>query len=461
MPNPDLVARLDRLEAKLAQAPLGGMLSGKDIVDLVVEEAKASEYLKLFKARDWPELEKAGMAKKIHISPYSQFNVTPFSYDLSFGEQFLSIQKGKIERVAKGSPYVIDPGETIVTVTEEYIAIPMYYSATVWPRFSMVRQGLFQSMVKIDPTWYGKLAVAMTNVSPMPVSLFPGKSFATLLLYTLVTKSNHDLWEPTDDNMKEVEAYQELPRDYHDQLSVIREYIRAQELDRWLVLSGTRVRVYGVKRDELERIQGFSTNREWRTFCTDLANRWATATHKKTGRSVVWMEALGLEDLGSIATISKAGRLSAADLETVTCSDGDLLAMAERYGKPFDIVARIPAAVGSVAAGEIERVRGELMKRIDGMREEIGARVEATVMPRMVTLMFSVLGFISLITGVATLCIKLLTDNKLVPASTVTFMWSATIIVGGVTITGLLLVNWRTVRERFSRVDGREGGTGR
>lgn len=189
----DLEERLERL--KLCETCTGGMLSSKDIRELVVYEGKGTvnfqQVLKKFRERDWTDID-----RNIVISPYREENVTPFSYDLTVGKQVLSVRKYK-EGVI-GLPYDISPGETVAIITEEFIALPPCYAATIWPRFSFVLEGVFQSMVKIDPTWYGNLSVAVTNLSPRTFHLDSGLRFGTLVLYGLTKRSDTDLWRPSD-----------------------------------------------------------------------------------------------------------------------------------------------------------------------------------------------------------------------------------------------------------------------
>jgi len=176
--------KLDDLEKQIEELKKrgAGMLSSKDFRERVITEKKEKykeKYIEIknaFFERDWNKV-----GRSFIIEPYDELNLTPFSYDLSIGNEIFSVRKK--DRMRKRLPYHVEPGETIIVLTKEFIALPPCYSATVWPRFNLVREGIFQSMVKIDPTWYGKLGVAITNFSSRTIKLIEGKAFGTLILY--------------------------------------------------------------------------------------------------------------------------------------------------------------------------------------------------------------------------------------------------------------------------------------
>jgi deoxycytidine triphosphate deaminase len=195
-----LEARIAELEAaSTCQVPdcTGGVLSSADFERLVVHRGhpdyrghKFEEFLDSFRERSWDRVD-----GKIVIQPFDKLNLTPFSYDLSVGGEVLSVRES--ERKRYRLPFDLEPRETAIILTREFIALPPDYAATVWPRFSMVREGLFQSMVKIDPTWFGHLAVALCNLSPRTYTLKENTAFGTLILYGLASQTTMDLHDPS------------------------------------------------------------------------------------------------------------------------------------------------------------------------------------------------------------------------------------------------------------------------
>ncbi len=152
----------------------GGMLSSADFRERVITRDKDEDYAelkKLFENRRWNILEEKGKEAGFIIDPYDELNLTPYSYDMSIGNEVFSCRMESQSSFVIGNKndrehwHWMQPGETIIVRTKEYLALPKCYSATVWPRFNFVREGIFQSMVKTDPTWYGQLGVALTNVS--------------------------------------------------------------------------------------------------------------------------------------------------------------------------------------------------------------------------------------------------------------------------------------------------------
>ncbi len=79
----------------------------------------------------------------------------------------------------------IEQGEIFFVLIQEYIGLPREFAASVMPRFTFVRDGVMQSMTKIDPTWYGKIVVAIANHSKNQFPLKKGQTFCTLVIHRL------------------------------------------------------------------------------------------------------------------------------------------------------------------------------------------------------------------------------------------------------------------------------------
>jgi len=437
------IEELERRLGELEKTMPGSMLSGQNIRDLVVKKKEDAEaYLKLFEARDWKKPEWSKWNRNILIDKYSELNVTPFSYDLSLGNQFFSVQKLYTKNCENDEVYQFEPRETIVVITKELVAIPKFYSATVWPRFGMVKQGIFQSMVKIDPTWHGKLAVAMTNLSPASVELHPGKAFATLLFYNLKNPSEADLWRPTIEEKNKVRLQMKIPDLFHSKLGLLQEHIRRCHLEDWINIIGTDLVVYGIKEETMDKLLEFlERDMEWMSFCKNVASTWAQHKHPDTGREIVWMEALGLEDLNQIVKgLSNKGRIIQDDVFGELCSEKELVEVAVAHGKPFDTIAKILTTANSRTDTELCRLRTEL-------GPQLAIQVGATIMPRVITLMLTVLGFLSLVTFLATFTIRQLVDKQELPSGLMWFMWASLFIISIVTLICFLWLNWRIPRE--------------
>ena len=143
-----LEERIASLEAAVQRCErcTGGMLSSNGFRELVVhEEKKVQALLDKYRDRDWDSV-----GNRIIITPFDELNLTPFSYDLSIGKEVMCLRSP--ERTIMQTPWNVEPGQTVAVISREFIALPPTYAATVWPRYKLVQEGLFQSMVKIDPT---------------------------------------------------------------------------------------------------------------------------------------------------------------------------------------------------------------------------------------------------------------------------------------------------------------------
>ncbi len=382
----------------------GGMLSCVHLRDRIIDPALSDDYLRLFKERKWDEIIKLGRQKQENkegkdekrflISGFSEFSLTPFSYDLSLGSQVFSIQKpGEgVVNVRSEAPYLLQPGEAVIVMTEELIAIPPRYSATVWPRFSMVKKGVFQSMVKIDPTWYGKLAIAMCNLSPLPVKLKPGTRFSTLILYELTQPTDVDLWRHQDLTEEQVPLADDV-QGFRDSLEALLSQER-NGLMKYCRLYGNALWVRGLKQKQVEALRALNKNPNWQKFVDDtVAPRWANAKHADSRRRMIGMEGLGLTDLKDIVEVGEYQQLEAEGPWGEVCKFDDLTTAAVQYGRPFDLIPKLWTTLVQKMEERADEVRKEALPLMK-------AEVEAAVFPKVVLLTLTVLGFLSLVVAV-------------------------------------------------------------
>lgn len=65
----------------------------------------------------------------------------------------------------------IQPRDTVLVLSKEYLQIPAYMSGNVYSRVSTVSSGLGHISTTIDPLWKGALLIAISNPSSEPVKL--------------------------------------------------------------------------------------------------------------------------------------------------------------------------------------------------------------------------------------------------------------------------------------------------
>lgn len=399
------LADLEKQVEELAERT-GGILSGGHIRERVLTGEDADKYLEYFEKRQWKKMSdwwvgkngnEDGWKNKIVIKDYNELNVTPFSYDLSMGGQVFSIQKPKdgVKPLSVEKPYMLQPGETVVVITAEKVAIPHAYSATVWPRFNMVKRGVFQSMVKIDPTWYGHLAIAMSNLSPAVVELKYGKAFATLLFYELSKESDVDLWKLKDIQEKGIEVVEKIPKEFIGDIDRIDEHIfNSKELRGYCYVRDQSIVAWGIKREHVKALKGCLADERWYALVDRLSKNWAVKVHDETKKRMIVMPALGMYDLRPIVgELSEEGYMTEESVLTEVLGDDSLVEAAVKYGKPFDVFARIPDTI-------IERIEGETIPKIQ-------VEIESKIQMRVIILVFTLFGFISLMISILVMLWKI------------------------------------------------------
>lgn len=65
----------------------------------------------------------------------------------------------------------IQPRDTVLVLSKEYLQIPAYMSGNVYSRVSTVSSGLGHISTTIDPLWRGALLIAISNPSSEPIKL--------------------------------------------------------------------------------------------------------------------------------------------------------------------------------------------------------------------------------------------------------------------------------------------------
>ena len=75
------------------------------------------------------------------------------SYDLSVGGEYVSLRDPhNIKKIKEGEAISIDPSETVLILTDEYVALPKNVMAMIVPRARWIFEGSFLNATRIDPT---------------------------------------------------------------------------------------------------------------------------------------------------------------------------------------------------------------------------------------------------------------------------------------------------------------------
>ena len=148
------------------------LLSDKELKRRIIFDENAIE---LWRSRNWEKI-----SDSILIYPYKEEQLGACSYDLCVGEEYISLRDPHtVRRLRKGEIINIDPGETVLILTKEYIGLPKNVMAMVVPRARWIFEGTSLNATKVDATWHGKLLVGFTNLAKYPIFLRYGEPFCT------------------------------------------------------------------------------------------------------------------------------------------------------------------------------------------------------------------------------------------------------------------------------------------
>lgn len=139
---------------------------------------------------------------RIVIDPWDPGMVQPASVDLRLGDSFRVFHNHRIAAIDLAAPpseltehvgvpdgesFVIHPGEFVLGRTEERVAIPDDIVARIEGKSSLGRLGLIVHATAgfVDPGFEGTLTLEITNLTRVPIVLWPGKPIAQLSFMTL------------------------------------------------------------------------------------------------------------------------------------------------------------------------------------------------------------------------------------------------------------------------------------
>ncbi len=126
---------------------------------------------------------------KIVIKPYFEDCVQPSSIDIHLDNKFLLFNRAKhgvidvkqkqdglmtpVE-VNEGEPFILHPGEFVLGSTLESLKLPNDVAGRIEGKSSLGRLGLLihSTAGYVDPGWEGNLTLELSNVSPLPITLY-------------------------------------------------------------------------------------------------------------------------------------------------------------------------------------------------------------------------------------------------------------------------------------------------
>lgn len=164
------------------------VLADSEIKKLLFREEEYEMAKELYKKGLWNEIN-----GRILIAPFDEYNLSIFTYDLTIGDEAFSTRDHSKINIKEEKELSIQPGETMLILTCEYIALPRNISGLIEMRARHVFEGVIASATKVDPTWYGKLTIAIANHSKNILKFRYGEKFCSLILMYLNTDSEKNL----------------------------------------------------------------------------------------------------------------------------------------------------------------------------------------------------------------------------------------------------------------------------
>jgi deoxycytidine triphosphate deaminase len=152
------------------------ILTDKELKErVIIDPSKIKEAYTWWEKSQWDKIRDS-----ILIDPFEPEKLGTSCYDLSVGEEYVSLRDPyNIKRIKEGEAINIDPLETVLILTWEFIALPKNVVAMIVPRARWIFEGTMLSATRVDSTWYGKLLVGFTNITKWRISLRFKTAFCT------------------------------------------------------------------------------------------------------------------------------------------------------------------------------------------------------------------------------------------------------------------------------------------
>lgn len=143
--------------------------------------------------------------KRIIIEPYEESMVQPSSIDVHLGDEFLVFNNTDVPfvdlkkpleytmtkvKVEENKPFILHPGEFVLGATDQRIALPNNIAARIEGKSSLGRIGLLIHSTAgfIDPGWDGQITLELSNVSRLPITLYPKMKIGQISFHMMSTE---------------------------------------------------------------------------------------------------------------------------------------------------------------------------------------------------------------------------------------------------------------------------------
>src|SRR3954465_14108048 len=155
-------------------------------------------------------------AGRIVVDPFDDAMVQPCSIDVTVGDSFRVFRNSRypyidvkpemedlteLVRVGPDEPFILHPGEFVLGVVAERVALPDDMGPTLHGKGSPARRGrgslgrlglvVHETAGVIDAGFDGHITLELANMANLPITVYPGMRIAQLSFLTLSTPADH------------------------------------------------------------------------------------------------------------------------------------------------------------------------------------------------------------------------------------------------------------------------------
>ena len=131
----------------------------------------------------------------ISLDPWTPEMVQPASIDVRLDRFFRLFNNHAYTYVdpAAGEPWILHPGEFALGSTWEYVKLDPTIAARLEGKSSLGRLGILTHSTAgfIDPGFEGHITLELSNVSTLPVKLWPGMKIGQMCFFQLSSPAEH------------------------------------------------------------------------------------------------------------------------------------------------------------------------------------------------------------------------------------------------------------------------------
>jgi dCTP deaminase len=148
-------------------------------------------------------------ARKGMIEPFAEgdkrpgvisYGLSSYGYDMRLGHKFLVTRPYDLQRLAspidpkridpelfreqtvdEGCYFVLRSGDFALAESLETFDIPRDVLCQVFGKSTYARSGVLVMVTPLEPEWRGKVTIELANVTPRPVTVYPGEGIAQIL----------------------------------------------------------------------------------------------------------------------------------------------------------------------------------------------------------------------------------------------------------------------------------------